>query len=921
MRLSMRILLSGLIPALLWASPASAQMTLPGTFEVSDTGAAVYTIPIEVPPGTAGMQPSLSLQYNSRGGNGLLGMGWSLAGLPAVARCLRTIAQDGAPGGITYNWSDKFCLEGERLIALNTTVTYGAPGSEFRTERDGFSRIVSNGYAGNGPGWFQVWTKSGHVMQFGSAGDSQILAQGSTTARVWALHQVADTKGNYFTVSYNVDGGNGQYQPSEIDYTGNAAAATEPTVSVRFVYATRPDVVQLYQAGSLIRTTVRLTDIQAYVGQNLAWTYHLAYQQSPLTNRSLLASVTRCAADGTCLPATVFAWPAANANGMFQASWSPQPGSDWASWPSARPVGGQFLNKNGFTDILVTASNLGGLGLLFSNGTGFSAGWSPQSGTDWSSLPSATPIVGDFNGDGLADLAVRADNLPGFGMYLSVPSTGAMQPVWSGTGPFGWESSPGARVVTGDFNGDGLTDIAVGANNLGGLGVYFSNGGVAGFGPAFSPQPGSDWSSLSTAQMIGGDFNGDGLSDIAVIAPNMGAIGVYLSNGNGTFGATVSSQTGTDWGSWPSARPIAGDFNGDGLTDIAVIANNLGGIGVYLSNGNGTFLPAWSPQPGTDWGSWPSAQPIAGDFNGDGLTDIAVIANNLGGIGVYLSNGDGTFRPVWAPQPGADWGSWPSARPIAGDFNGDGLTDIAISADNLGGIGFYLASSPVPDLLTSVTDGIGATTTIGYQPLTNGAPLYSNDSDGVFPVVDSDSALRVVARVDTNDGAGGVYTSTYTYVGAKLHLQGRGFLGFREVTATDARTHIATTTTYQQSFPYTSLVVNRIKKLNGQILNDTTNTYACVNETAGNGSCANQAPGTRYFVSLSQSIEQSYELNGTALPTVTTSNQYDAYGNATQVTVATGDGYSKTTANTYTNDTTHWLLGRLTAASVTSTTP
>src|SRR5262249_23593408 len=133
---------------------AVAVVFTPGGFRVSETGAAVYEIPIKVPPGTAGMEPKLSLVYNSQQGNAVLGMGWSLSGLSAITRCPRTLAQDGISGNVNYDWDDRFCLDGQRLIAISGV--YGQDGTEYRTERESFSRIISYGVAGNGPAYFTV---------------------------------------------------------------------------------------------------------------------------------------------------------------------------------------------------------------------------------------------------------------------------------------------------------------------------------------------------------------------------------------------------------------------------------------------------------------------------------------------------------------------------------------------------------------------------------------------------------------------------------------------------------------------------------------------------------------------------------------------------------------------------------------------
>ena len=137
-----------------------------GSFRVSETGAATYSIPIAVPPGTAGMKPSLSLNYSSQSGNGLLGMGWSLGGLSVIHRCPKTVAQDGVLGGVNFDANDRFCIDGQRLVAI--TGTYGAPNTEYRTETESYSRIISYGTTGTGPTSFKVWTKSGQIMEYGN---------------------------------------------------------------------------------------------------------------------------------------------------------------------------------------------------------------------------------------------------------------------------------------------------------------------------------------------------------------------------------------------------------------------------------------------------------------------------------------------------------------------------------------------------------------------------------------------------------------------------------------------------------------------------------------------------------------------------------------------------------------------------------
>ena len=125
-------------PSLAITSPVGAT---PGQFRVTESGSASYNIPIALPPGTAGMQPSLSLDYNSQGGNGLLGVGWSLNGLSTISRCPQTQAQDGVRGSVNYDNNDRYCMEGQRLIAISGA--YGASGTEYRTEIESYNRRIA----------------------------------------------------------------------------------------------------------------------------------------------------------------------------------------------------------------------------------------------------------------------------------------------------------------------------------------------------------------------------------------------------------------------------------------------------------------------------------------------------------------------------------------------------------------------------------------------------------------------------------------------------------------------------------------------------------------------------------------------------------------------------------------------------------
>ena len=421
-------LLLGLGPGIVGTAAATVAVgATPGSHQVTPSGAFTYTIPIAVPPGTAGIEPKLSLSYNSQGGNGLLGMGWSLGGLSVIHRCPKTVAQDGVLGGVNYNANDRYCLDGQRLVAINGT--YGADSTEYRTESESYSRIVSYGSQGSGPAWWKVWTKSGQIIEYGNTADSRIEAQGKTEVMLWSLNKLADTVSNYLTVSYIEDNPNGQYYPDRIDYTGNDNAGKSPQNSVRFVYETRPDITPMYQAGSLMRNTVRLKNVQTYVGTINSRDYLLIFEESPSTQRSRLVSITECEGEQACLTPTLIGWQTTESNSTMWSAEVDYKLPDVLTVDGISDIGRRLidLNGDGLPD-LVAARYMSGGQTQFGAYLNTGSGWITAPNYK---LPDVLTVDGisdigrrliDLNGDGLPDL-VAARYMSGgqtqFGAYLN----------------------------------------------------------------------------------------------------------------------------------------------------------------------------------------------------------------------------------------------------------------------------------------------------------------------------------------------------------------------------------------------------------------------------------------------------------------------------------------------------------------------
>ncbi len=335
---------------------------------------------------------------------------------------------------------------------------------------------------------------------------------------------------------------------------------------------------------------------------------------------------------------------------------------------SRRSIAVGDFNKDGRLDF-VTANNNTSISLFIGNGMG--GFLSPVSFGTGSGSQTIYVVAADFNADGWLDVATASFSNATFSVLLN-NQVGGFSPFTA----YVANTNPRSLAV-GDFNNDLILDIAVTNYNNNSLSVRLGDG-LGGFGGSVSV-PTSFFGASLPHTIISGDYNRDGNIDLAVTMVTGNRVLIFEGDGTGNFPTTPRSYT---TGNGPNSI-ITNDFNGDGLLDMAV-ANQFGNtITVRLGTVAAPFFGG-STAYATGSGTQPTGL-TSGDFNGDGILDIAVAQQGIigppvvaGKMSVFLGTGSGTFLPRtdFAPNSGA--------RPqgiAAADFNGDGLLDIATAND------------------------------------------------------------------------------------------------------------------------------------------------------------------------------------------------------------------------------------------------
>ncbi|MCU0436384.1 MAG: FG-GAP-like repeat-containing protein [Raineya sp.] len=385
------------------------------------------------------------------------------------------------------------------------------------------------------------------------------------------------------------------------------------------------------------------------------------------------------------------------------------------------------VNGDGFSDVIVGVP-------FFTNGQTYEGGahvyhgstiglsitpnWTAESNQIWAQFGISVSSAGDVNGDGFSDVVVGANRFDNGEVdegraYVYHGSAAGL----STTSSWQVESNQANAEMgiyvsnVGDVNGDGFSDVAIGAwwfdnGEVDEGRVYVYHGSITGLSttPNWQVESNQANANLGVSIASAGDVNGDGFSDVIVGAwgfdageTDEGRVWLYLGSPN-TLSSVVnwmieSNQTNAFLGISVSS---AGDVNGDGFSDVIVGAygfdagqTNEGRAYVYHGSAAGlSTTPNWTAESNQANAFFGISVSSAGDVNGDGFSDVIVGAHfydngqiDEGQVYVYHGSATGlSTTPNWtrdSNQAGAQFGYCVST---AGDVNGDGFSDVLIGA-------------------------------------------------------------------------------------------------------------------------------------------------------------------------------------------------------------------------------------------------
>jgi len=908
--------------------------TIDGTFATDPAGGAIYTIPIEVMPGINGITPSLSLTYSSNSGPGIAGYGWQIGGLSAISRGPQIYYNDGASRGVELDINDRFYIDGQRLVT--TSGNYGDASAIYETDNDIFTRVTPQTTDTYGPGWFKAETKSGLIYEYGNSTGSKQKVTGYNQTVTWYVSSIRDLFNNVIYFSYIQD--NNSVYLAEITYGLNA------TNTITFNYKQRQDVLSGYLKGIKIQTRYILDKVTVKYNSSVVRSYELKYTyEGPSYNfysnlnevieNGIETSRFNSTALSYQLPTTVSISPPA-----------PTINHQYISYTS-KLITGDY-NGDGRADFLCLPINgsYTGIRLCINYGNN---NYTPYT-IETSAFNDAVDIRAiDLNGDGKDDLLFEiTTSVNSIFKYVlndctslaftTTPITILTLPKSSLTGlcsrtrrvidyqyddneeyakPALTRKKTNSSPDFADYNGDGVNDIFINTTN-GGWYIYSFVNSSGQLTTGLNLLASGTISTLNE-EVMGGDFNGDGRTEIW----SFKSTGVKIYSFSGTTLNEIYSN------SWPSNNNYfnLGDFNGDGKVDV------------FLYGGGKKSTPvdwaSWQIQLSTGTGfegySFPQKKQNLyknyirlADFNGDGATDIMAvpIISDPTHVRGYISMNNGT--DFYTYDFNSD-DSYMNDNIYIADFNGDGRSDIAVTSAPQWWSTYCsdcqitpwsgFASAPqngnTTPLIAKVGNGLGELTKISYAKLSQPVPgLYYRGTGAVYPIANFQGPHTVVNSIQIDNGKGSLNTQNYQYEGAIIHLQGKGLLGYSKIMATNQASSITNESTisgYHSTYFY-PLVTKSFSRYSADTINVINETWSHILLDASKKRIFPYVKVTRRTDKLT---DHFFTINNSAI---------DNYGTPTTVIRTYSNGPTETTTNTINNtvSSSQWLLGRPTITTI-----
>ena len=926
-------------------APISATGCKQPVFDVDPSGQAIYRIPVEVPPGIAGLEPNLELCYSHRQSDQILGVGWSLSGLSAITRIKANYATDGFNGGINYDANDRYALDGQRLI--NIEGDYGAGDTVYYTEMQSWRYIQAGSTDEEG---FTVTMKNGEVWKYGTTPDSRILASGGTAVRVWALSVIEDLNGNSVLYQYTqvpVNGGkeSGAYYIEKISYTQRDDM--EANRFVQFNYEQRPDPINLYIGGYPVFTSYRMASIVTMLADGKAIrTYTLNYRISDATQLSCIDTITESGAEDAgspALPATQLVWQDCSTPGF-------DIGTSSVLDQHLNPVGlySMDVNGDGCTDLVQLwqdNDNTLHATVYLATQDGGNTSYVRSSDYNMGSYPATRQFLPmDVNGDGRCDLVLAYQESQSKNLKLAVFLSDGTSFTDGGTFDTGdtWDSKH-IGFYAADVNGDGRSDLVSMYGHydpqMGDL-LYFSSYLSLfgdGDGQMFTDgivSPTQDAAQPTQVLAIWPmDVNGDGMTDMVRIWKRGSDAHIiataYLSVSQDINNVSFANQVSSDLGTFSMNNQLGflpADVNGDGMTDLLQIwqeplptGTNLH-LSTFLCDGAGSFVAGPDSVFENQTINKNKFYPMG--FTGGSQTNLLnqwVTGSGELMFKVYSSSPSGTFRLATDFKAGMAGTTIANASFFAGDANGDGKADlirVSASQDKEPLIVPYTSAGLYPDLISSITNPLGGIATIAYAPLTD-PDVYSADAAPVYPAATGrqypnalspaqfpvqsviGQALYVVSGyVLSNDSSLSrfAYSNAYSfnYADAKVDLTGRGWQGFGSISKLNQNSGLCAVKSYNQDYPQTGTIASESIIANGNYSTDprvaggqmvlmSVSNYTYTTYTRATGATNHNQQVQEVLKTAAQTLQYNYGESNFDYA-IGQNYSYDDYGNQTKYT-------------------------------------